>query len=116
MRHFKDPKFVPHYNNLPKKIQEIADKNFALLKENPRHSSLHFKRINQDLWSARVGLGYRALAVEAQDGFQWFWMARTQSMTSFSNSWPPLSLTVSAQPSAGARSSGASDTGRLKSC
>lgn len=37
-----------------------ADKNFALLKDNPRHPSLHFKKVGT-LWSARVGEQYRAL-------------------------------------------------------
>jgi hypothetical protein len=26
------------------------------------------------LWSARVGIGYHALAVEAADGLVWFWI------------------------------------------
>ena len=74
MRHFKDPKFKPRFDELPQKIQVMADKSFSLLKDNPRHPSLHFKRIDRDLWSVRVGLGYRALALEAKDGFQWFWI------------------------------------------
>ena len=26
------------------------------------------------LWSVRIGLGYRALAIAGKDGFQWFWI------------------------------------------
>jgi hypothetical protein len=52
----------------------LADKNFALLRRDPKHPSLHFKRIHDDLWSVRVGLGYRALAIKGEDGFQWFWI------------------------------------------
>ncbi len=74
MRHFKDPGFQPLYDALPPQIQRLADKNFALLKRNPKHPSLHFKRIHGDLWSARVGRSYRALAIEGEDGFQWFWI------------------------------------------
>lgn len=51
----------------------MADKNFALLKDNPQHPSLHFKRAGR-FWSARVGIKYRALAVEAEDGLVWFWI------------------------------------------
>lgn len=51
----------------------MARKNFELLKQNPRHSSLHFKKVNQ-FWSARVGLNYRALAVEDADDFIWVWI------------------------------------------
>ena len=74
MRHFKDPRFKPHYDALPKSVRSAADKCFALLKSDPRHPSLHFKKIQDDLWSARVGLNYRALALKGDDGFQWFWI------------------------------------------
>ena len=44
------------------------------LKSEPRHPSLHFKRIGR-LWSARVGLYFRALAVEdGSDGLIWVWI------------------------------------------
>jgi len=58
---------------LPKPIQEIADKNFKLLKENPRHPSLHFKMTGK-LWSARVGLNHRALAVKQGNDYVWVWI------------------------------------------
>ena len=74
MRHFKDPAFHPLYAALPANVQRLADKNFTLLKQDPKHPSLHFKRVRDDLWSVRVGRGYRALAIEGNDGFQWFWI------------------------------------------
>ncbi len=43
-----------------------------LLKQDSRHPSLHFKRLG-DYWSARVGLNYRALAVEDGSDFVWVW-------------------------------------------
>jgi hypothetical protein len=43
------------------------------LKQDPRHPSLHFKKVGR-FWSARVGAHYRALAVEASDGLVWFWI------------------------------------------
>ncbi len=51
----------------------MADKNYALLKENPQHPSLHFKRIGQ-LWSVRVGARYRALGTDVDGGIVWFWI------------------------------------------
>ncbi len=54
-------------------MQRLADGNFALLKDNPRHPSLHLKKIDR-YWSVRVGLHYRALAVEVADGLVWFWI------------------------------------------
>ena len=74
LRHIKDPKFNPHFAALPKKIQTAARKSFALLKSNPKHPSLHFKRVKDVVWSVRIGRSYRALAVEAADGFHWFWI------------------------------------------
>ena len=74
MRHVRDPDFTPQYEALPRAIQELATKNFGLLKQDPKHPSLHFKRIKGDLWSIRVGQKYRALAVEGGDRYHWFWI------------------------------------------
>jgi hypothetical protein len=61
------------YDKLPEPIQELADKNYTLLKMNPRHSSLQLKKVGK-YWSVRVGLKYRAMAVEIQEGLLWFWI------------------------------------------
>ena len=74
MRHIKDPRFQPFYDALPARIRASADKSFALLKQDPKHPSLHFKWIKDDLWSVRIGRRYRALAIEGDDRFQWFWI------------------------------------------
>jgi hypothetical protein len=58
---------------LPEPIQRVAHENFELLKKNPAHPSLHFKRIG-NLWSARVGINYRAVAVEDGADFIWVWI------------------------------------------
>jgi hypothetical protein len=73
MKHFASRAFWDAYNKLPEHIRELADKNFALLKENHQHPSLHFKKIGR-YWSARVGLRHRALAVEIEEGLLWFWI------------------------------------------
>lgn len=73
MKHYASSRFWTAYRALLEDARALADKNFALLKENPRHSSLHLKRIGE-LWSARVGNHYRALGLEAPDGIQWFWI------------------------------------------
>jgi hypothetical protein len=70
MAHFAHPSFWKAYQNLTLEIRQLADRNFALLKENPQHPSLHFKKVGR-FWSARVGIHHRALAVEAPDGFLW---------------------------------------------
>lgn len=73
MKHIALPEFWKHYNALPARIQQRADKKFELLKANPRHPSLHFKKVG-DLWSARVSRNYRALAIQTHKGMEWFWI------------------------------------------
>jgi hypothetical protein len=63
MNHTATPDFWDEYNSLPADIQKMADKNYALLQADPRHPSLHFKKVGA-FWSVRVGRNYRALAVE----------------------------------------------------
>ena len=59
-------------------LRASADKQFALLKSDPRHPSLQFKKLGdrkgQEIWSARVTLKYRALAVKLPDEYLWFWI------------------------------------------
>ena len=54
-------------------MQQLARKNFALLKSNQAHPSLQFKKVGE-YWSARVGRSYRALAVEDGADFIWVWI------------------------------------------
>jgi hypothetical protein len=75
LNHFTHPDFWACYRKLPQDIQRRADAAYALLRDNPRHPSLHFKKVGT-LWSARVTLDYRALAVEAVDGYIWFWVGK----------------------------------------
>jgi len=71
--HFASPSFWSSYESLPSTVQKVADKNYELLKLNPKHPSLHFKKIGR-YWSVRVGIHFRALAVEIDDGLLWFWI------------------------------------------
>ncbi len=58
---------------MPDDIQRLADKNFTLLKADPRHPAIRLKKVG-NFWSARVGLRYRALAKERAEGLVWFWI------------------------------------------
>ena len=73
MTHYASPSFWRCYEALPEPIRDLADKQFELLKADPRHPSLHFKRVGR-FHSARVGAHYRALAVDVPDGLLWFWI------------------------------------------
>ncbi|NEX16127.1 MAG: hypothetical protein C1943_05700 [Halochromatium sp.] len=56
-------------------MQRRSDAAYALLRDNPRHPSLRFKKVGA-LWSVKVTLDYRALAVEAPNGYVWFWIGK----------------------------------------
>jgi hypothetical protein len=73
MRHFASRAFWDAYGKLSEQTRALADKNYALLKENPQHPSLQFKKVGR-FWSMRVGLRYRALAVETDGDLVWFWI------------------------------------------
>ena len=73
MNHYAAPDFWDCYQRLPESVQKAADKAFAVLKTDPRHPSLRFKKVGA-FWSARIGLQYRAIAVEAPDGVLWSWI------------------------------------------
>jgi hypothetical protein len=77
-QHAASTEFWAAYQSLPQQIRDRADKQFALLKENPQHPSLQLKKLGErnshEIWSARVTLQYRALAIKRPGGFLWFWI------------------------------------------
>ena len=73
MSHFASSAFWEAYRKLPAEVRDLADKNFDLLKREPRHPSLRLKKVG-DYWSVRVGSRYRALATEVEGGLLWFWI------------------------------------------
>jgi mRNA-degrading endonuclease RelE of RelBE toxin-antitoxin system len=84
--HATAPRFWRGYDDLPWKIRQQADKQFALLKDNPRHPSVQFRKLGEkgglELWSARVTDNYRALAIKRpgiSSGFGWAIIRPTMS-------------------------------------
>lgn len=73
MSHRATASFWRSYEELPEAVRQLADRNFALLKEDPRHPSLRLKKVGE-LWSVRIGGSYRALALETADGLTWIWI------------------------------------------
>jgi hypothetical protein len=73
LKHYASPKFWILYRGLPASVRDLADKNFQLLKADPQHPSLHFKKIGT-LWSVRIGLHHRALATEIEGNVHWIWI------------------------------------------
>jgi hypothetical protein len=78
MIHRANADFWNDYDALPADIRARADKQFALLRSSPQHPSLHFKKLSdrngQEIWSARVTLKYRALAIKLPHEYLWFWI------------------------------------------
>jgi len=73
LRHFAAPSFWACYRTLPQSVRDLADKNYELLKAN-LHTSLCISRKLENTAPFRVGLQYRALAVETDDDLLWFWI------------------------------------------
>ena len=73
MTHFASSRFWARYQELPTDTRALADKQFALLKSNPSHPSLRFKKVGK-FWSARISAAIRALAVESGEDLVWFWI------------------------------------------
>jgi len=76
VNHFTSPDYWTLYRGLPSHVRQTADKHFALLKSDPKHPSLHLKKIG-NLWSVRVGIHYRAVGMDTaaeERGILWFWI------------------------------------------
>jgi hypothetical protein len=71
--HNTTKRFWKCYHALPEEVQRVAYQNYELLKTDPSHPSLHFKKVG-DYWSVRAGKGYRALGVETFKGISWVWI------------------------------------------
>lgn len=61
---------------LPARVRRQAREAYWLFQNNPAHPGLHFKMIYSDplMYSARVGIGHRAVCVRKGDSVVWFWI------------------------------------------
>ncbi len=68
--------FVGRFRRLPRRIQDLARKNYRLWERDPTHPSLDCKQVRQrsPIFSGRVGIGWRAVGVKREDTMIWFWM------------------------------------------
>lgn len=69
-------RFRKAFANLPKEFQERARKSYNLWKQDHYYPGLHFKQVHaqQQIYSVRVGLSYRALGIKQGDTMIWFWI------------------------------------------
>ena len=61
---------------LPAHIRQQARDAYRLFRGNPCHPGLRFKKVHADppIYSARVGIGYRAVGALEANTIVWFWI------------------------------------------
>ncbi|MGH9424880.1 MAG: hypothetical protein ACRD2L_01015 [Terriglobia bacterium] len=69
-------RFREAFANLPHPVKDHARQAYKRFKNNPNHPSLRFKKVHQaePIFSVRVGLGYRAVGIQAENQMVWFWI------------------------------------------
>ena len=76
MKHSLHASFGEFLAQLPQDIQKRVPQKIEMLRRNPRHPSLNFKKVGERLWTIRISKGYRALALEEEDAFVWNWVGK----------------------------------------
>lgn len=76
MKSFTSRRFREMYANLPDQVRLQARKAYNLFRGDPPHPGLSFKKVDveDNVYSARIGLGYRALGKLDGDEIVWFWI------------------------------------------
>ncbi len=85
MKSFTTPDFWQAYSELELEMKAQAQKAYQLWQQNPLYPSLHFKKVGNNLWSVRIGGGFRALAVKKGDDYYWFWIGAHDKYESLLN-------------------------------
>jgi hypothetical protein len=73
MKSHATSKFWENYRRLSPQIRQTAVKQYRLWLNDPRHSSVQFKKTGA-FWSARITDDYRALGIMEKDTVIWFWI------------------------------------------
>ena len=71
--HKATSRFWKYFESLPEAVKRKARERFELLKQNPCHPSLHFKKVGK-FWSLRITDYYRALAIQDGSDYIWVWI------------------------------------------
>jgi hypothetical protein len=76
MNSFLLPEFLVLYRALPEQVRQQARQAYALFRQDPHHPSLRFRQVHpiRPIFSARVGLHYRAVGVREGNDIFWFWI------------------------------------------
>lgn len=76
MKSVATKRFWKAFDGLPPEIQSKAKGAYREWKEDPHSPRLQFKRVQatEDVYSIRIGLHWRALAIIVDDTAVWFWI------------------------------------------
>ncbi len=76
MKSRANEKFWKAFENLPAQIRRRAREAYRLWQENPFRPIPQFKQIHatKPIFSVRVGIGWRAVAIRHEDVMIWFWI------------------------------------------
>ena len=76
MRNYRHKDFRRAFDALPVQVRVDARKAYRQFASDPSHPGLEFKRLqgSRHLYSIRVGLHYRAVAVRSHDEVVWLWI------------------------------------------
>ena len=68
--------FITCFNRLPERVKQSARRAYQFWRDDPHHPGLQFKRVGRrhEVYSVRVGIGWRAIGVKDADTMVWFWI------------------------------------------
>ena len=66
--------FRKRYQDLPADVQLAAEYAYRTWQRDPYHAALQFKEVRPGIWSAWIGLHWRALARRTGEEVRWFWI------------------------------------------
>jgi hypothetical protein len=68
--------FWKAFRDLPLQVQRAANAAYRRWRQDPFYPSLEFKELEgkENVYSVRIGLGWRALANKDGDSITWFWI------------------------------------------
>jgi len=76
MKSFTSRRFREAYGSLPDQVRLQARRAYQLFRQNPSHPGLNFRKVDEEnnIYSVRIGLGYRALGRIDGEAIVWFWI------------------------------------------
>lgn len=76
MNSFLLPEFLVLYRDLPASVRQQARQAYSLFQQDPHHPGLRFRQVHptRPIFSARVGLHYRAVGIRQGSDISWFWI------------------------------------------